>query len=169
MRSSRTASVTAATRRSLISGLAVRQTLFRRNDVLRRHHAQRVDTPAVGTGYPKLEAVDGCGVTSPRQAAKLFHEQTGDGIEAFLFREVRTEIFIELVDARDTAHRELPLRLLTDVVIVLDIELIVDLADNLLDHVLDGDQPGDAAVLIDDQRHVIAVAAEFLQQHVEPL
>src|ERR1700752_1766211 len=56
-----------------------------------------------------------------------------------------------------------------DVLIILDIELIVDLADDLLDDVLDCAQPGDAAVLIDHDRHVIAVAPEFLEQHIEPL
>ena len=53
-------------------------------------------------------------------------------------------------------------RLAADVLVVLDVELIVDLADDLLDHVLDGDQARDAAVFIDHDRHVIAVAAELL-------
>ena len=34
--------------------------------------------------------------------------------------------------------------------------LVLDLADDLLDHVLDGDEPVDAAELVDDQRHVDA-------------
>ena len=36
--------------------------------------------------------------------------------------------------------------------------LVCDLADDLLQHVLDGDQAGDCAVLVDEQRHVVAVA-----------
>jgi hypothetical protein len=36
-------------------------------------------------------------------------------------------------------------------------------------HVLDGDQAGHAAELVDHDREVVAVAAEFAQQVVEPL
>src|SRR2546430_13473466 len=56
-----------------------------------------------------------------------------------------------------------------DVLVVLDVELVVDLADDLLDDVLDGAQSGHAAVLVDHDRHVVAVAAELLQQHGETL
>ena len=44
--------------------------------------------------------------------------------------------------------------------------LVLDVADDLLHHVLDGDQPVDAAILIDDQRHVHA-RKPHLQQQVE--
>jgi hypothetical protein len=57
-----------------------------------------------------------------------------------------------------------------DVALVLgDVELVLDLADDLLEHVLDGDQPGDAAELVDHDRQVVAVAAELAQQVVEAL
>ena len=72
--------------------------------------------------------------------------------------QLRAEVLVELVDARDAAHRELPLAVAADVLIVLDVELVVDLADDLLDHVLDGAQAGDAAVLVDHDRHVVAAA-----------
>ena len=45
--------------------------------------------------------------------------------------------------------------------------LVVDLADDLLQHVLDRHQSGDAAVLVDHDRHVVARLAELAQQHVE--
>ena len=44
--------------------------------------------------------------------------------------------------------------------------LVLDLADDLLDHVLDGDEPVDAAELVDHQRHVHA-REPHLQQQVE--
>ena len=47
--------------------------------------------------------------------------------------------------------------------------LVADLADDLLDHVLDGDQPADASVFVHDHGDVVVAAAEFLQQHVQAL
>src|SRR3546814_18489919 len=45
--------------------------------------------------------------------------------------------------------------------------LVVDLADDLLQHVLDGEMAGDAAVLVDDDRPVVARLAELAKQHVQ--
>ena len=55
------------------------------------------------------------------------------------------------------------------VLIVLDVELIVDITDDLLDHVLDRDQARDPAVFVDHDRHVVAAVAKFAQQHVQAL
>ena len=95
--------------------------------------------------------------------------QSRRGVEALRLREPRAEVVVELRDARDAAHRELRCRVAADVLVVLDIELVVDLADDLLDDVLDGAQSRHAAVLIDHDRHVVAVAAELPQQHVQAL
>ena len=58
-----------------------------------------------------------------------------------------------------------------DVVLgLVEVVLVLDVADDLLEHVLDGHQAGDAAVLVDHDRHVVAVArGSRLQQHVQPL
>ena len=48
------------------------------------------------------------------------------------------------------------------VLVVVVVVLVVDVADDLLEHVLDGDEAGDAAVFVDDDRHVVAREAEFL-------
>ena len=47
--------------------------------------------------------------------------------------------------------------------------LVGDLPDDLLDEVLDGHQTRGAAVLVDDERHVVAVALHVAQQGVGPL
>src|SRR6185312_10892563 len=170
LRASRMVSVTAAARRSLMgSGLAARRPLFWRYDVLWRYYAQCVDTSAVGARHSELESIDGRGVASTGQATELLHQQPRDGIEALLFGEVRAKILVEFFDAGDATHRELTLGLLADVVIVLDIELIVDIAHDLLDDILDRHQAGHTAVLVHHERHVVTVATEFLQQDVEPL
>ena len=67
------------------------------------------------------------------------------------------------------AHQELPVALAADVLLVLDIVFIVDLADDLLDDVFHGDEPRHAAVFVDGDRHVVAADAQLLQQHVDAL
>ena len=47
--------------------------------------------------------------------------------------------------------------------------LVIDIADDLFDHVLDREQAGYAAVLVDDDGHVVAIGAELLEQDVQPL
>ncbi len=56
-----------------------------------------------------------------------------------------------------------------DVAVFLDVVLVLDFADDLLQHVLDGHQAGHAAVFVDDHGHVVVVGAELTQQHVEAL
>ncbi|GAO26313.1 hypothetical protein ALISP_6133 [Alicycliphilus sp. B1] len=51
----------------------------------------------------------------------------------------------------------------------MDIELVLDLAHDLLDHVLEGHEPGDAAELVDDDGHVVARAAKLAFERVQPL
>ncbi len=45
--------------------------------------------------------------------------------------------------------------------------LILDLADDLFDQILDGDKPVHAAIFIDDQRHVDALLLHLLQKHTD--
>jgi hypothetical protein len=52
---------------------------------------------------------------------------------------------------------------------LVEVVFVLDVADDLLQHVLDGDQAGDAAVLVDHDRHVVARGAELAQQDVEAL
>ncbi len=76
---------------------------------------------------------------------------------------------VELLDRGRAAHRKIAGIVAPDVGLVLLIEFIVDFADDLLQRILDRHQAGNAAVFIHDDRHVIAIAAEFLQQHVDAL
>jgi len=103
---------------------------------------------------------------APRHAPELLHDQAGDGVELGV-GQCRLEILVELVDARATAYAVLPIGIHADVLVVLDVEFVVDVADDLLDDVFDGHQPGNAAIFVDHQRHVIVLAAKLLQQHVE--
>src|SRR5215831_10106280 len=150
-------------------GAAGGSLIGRRQHITRRLDAQRIDAAAVGTQDAELEAVDVRDLAATRQAAELLHQEPGDGVDTLSLGKVGAEELVELLDERDAAHGELRLGITAYVQIVLDIELIVDLADDLLDDVLYGAQARYATVLIDHDRHVIAVAAKFLQQHVQSL
>ena len=82
--------------------------------------------------------------------------------------QVDPELLVEVVD------RERPVdvdRLVVDPLdrLVREVELVLDLADDLLEQVLERDDPLEAAVLVDDDRHVLAGAAELREERGEVL
>src|SRR5438067_1379208 len=90
----------ATRRREFIgSGLAAGQPLIVRHEVPGWDHAQRIDSASVGAGYPEFETVDVGSFAAPRQAAELFHQESGDGIEALFLGQIRIEVLVEFVDA----------------------------------------------------------------------
>ena len=52
---------------------------------------------------------------------------------------------------------------------LLHVELVDDLADQLLDEVLEGDEPGGAAVLVDDDRQVELLLLHLAHEVRHPL
>jgi len=77
----------------------------------------------------ELKAIDGEEFAATRQTPEMLHHESRDRIEAF-FRESRAEVLIELFHARHAAHGEVARVFRTDVVIVLDVKLVIDLADD---------------------------------------
>src|SRR5262249_10116213 len=138
-------------------------------DVARSNDSQRVDAAPVGARDTELEAIDRCGLAAPGQPAELLHQQARDGIEPLLFRQPGAEVLVEFFYSSHTPHGELPLALPAYFVPAPNTKPTASPPDALLDAIPDGHQPRPPAVLIDHDGHVIAVAAEFLQQHVEPL
>ncbi len=106
--------------------------------------------------HAELERTERDALAAARHAPELLHDQPRDRVELAL-GQLGVEVLVELVDAGAAPHAELPLALAADVLVVLDVELVIDVADDLLDDVLDRDQSGDAAVLVDHDRHVVAV------------
>src|SRR4051794_23875867 len=120
---------------SLESGLAAGKPLGRRHEIARRNYAQRIDTTPVGTGDAELKAGDVGRLTAPGQSSELFHQQTRDGVESLLLGELRAEVFVEFIDAGDAANGVLPISILADVQVFLDVELVIDLTDDLFHHI----------------------------------
>ena len=133
-------------------------------------HVQRMQAARIGAGDAEREAAQGQFLAGFRQVADRGGDQAADGV-VFVVVEVGAEAFVEIGDRGQRIDHELAVGLRRDehrlvrVVVV----LVVDLADDLLQHVLDGDQPGHAAVFVDHDRHVVARLAELAQQHVELL
>jgi len=96
------------------------------------------------------------------------HDQTADRVE-LLVAEAGAEVLVEVLDSRQGVHRVLALALAPDRLVFLDVVFVGDVAHDLLDDVLDGDEPRDAAVFVDDDRHVIAADPELLEKDVDPL
>ena len=108
-------------------------------------------------------------LAAPRQAAEVRDHQAADGV-VLLVGKVGAEGGVEIGDLRQRLDAVAPAGLGQDVVArLVEVVLVLDVADDLLEHVLDGDQAGHAAVLVHDDRHVVAAGAEFAQQHVQAL
>ena len=90
-----------------------------------------------------------------------------DGLEA-LALDLDVQPLHDLVDVHLAAEDEAAAALVDDR-LGLDVVLVADLADDLLQQVLDGDQSGGAAVLVDDDGALRLLALKLLQQLGHPL
>ena len=97
-----------------------------------------------------------------RHAADAGQHVAADGLEALgLDRHVQP--IAHLVDAGLGAEHPRSVALVHDR-LGLDVVLVADLADDLLEQVLERHQPGRPAVLVDHDRHLHLAALEFLQE-----
>ena len=115
-----------------------------------------------------LQARDHDLVTVGRHPAGGFVNQPRQGFAAVVQGQVHAENVAQVV--------EIDLRIHFQGALVdpfeetfLFVELVFDLADDLLEHVLEGDQTCGAAVLVDHHGHMDALGAELLEHLVETL
>src|SRR6476620_12688081 len=129
---------------------------------------KRMQSTRIGARDAETEATERQFLAGFRQVSDRRRHQAADGV-VFVIVEISTEALVEVGDRRQCIHdilavglrRDQRLRILGLVVFVIDV------SDDLLEHVLDRDQSGDATVLVDHDRHVVARLAELAQQHVE--
>ena len=110
-----------------------------------------------------------CSTSSPGCGgpAELAEDEAGDRV-VVLLRQLGAELLVEVVDRERAVDADAvvvdPLdRLVGQVVLVLD------LADDLLEQVLERDDPLDGAVLVDNEGQVLVLAAELGEQRGEVL
>ena len=101
------------------------------------------------------------------RASELAEDEAADRVEV-LVRQVGAEPLVELVDREHAVDAVGVLVDLLDLHLG-DVELVLDLADDLLDQVLERDDAGHRAVLVDDDGEVLVRPAELLQQRREIL
>src|SRR5579885_1428501 len=128
-------------------------------------HGQLQHPARVGLGDAEHEAAEGDLLARFGQVAEFGRDHAADGVE-FVLREAAAEALVEIGDRGERVDQEAAVGLRLDQLLarrIVLVVLVVDLADDLLEHVLDGDEPGHAAVLVDHDRHVIARQAKLLE------
>ena len=93
---------------------------------------------------------------------RVAEDEAADGVPV-LVGEGHAEQLVELVDGQAAVDPQLAVGELLDIV-VLDVVLVDDLADQLLEAVLQRDEAGDAAVLVDEERHVELLGLHLAHQ-----
>ena len=133
-------------------------------------HRELMHAPRIGLRHLEMEAAELGFFAGFGQMAHFAGDHAADGVE-LVVAELAAEALVEIGDRRQRADQEAAVGLRLDQFGfgLVDIVLVVDVADDLLEHVLDRDEAGDAAVFVDDDRHVVAREAEFLEQDVEAL
>ena len=121
-----------------------------------------VDPPALGVEHLDAQAVELEALADRRDAADVRQQIAADGLEPFAL-DLDVQPLRDLVDVHLAAEDEAAVAFVDDR-LRLDVVLVADLADDLLEQILDGDQPGGPAVFVDDDRALRLLALKLLQQ-----
>src|SRR4249919_1281373 len=122
---------------------------IRRSGVGMHADMQGVQAARIGAGHAEAEAAQREFLAGFRQVADRGGEQAADGV-VFVVVEIGAEAFVKIADGRERIDHEMAVGLRCDQLVIVGgvVVLVVDLADDLFQHVLDGDQAGDAAVFV---------------------
>ena len=124
---------------------------------------------AVGTQYLKADAVDVDQLVAPGNMPRVIQDEAADRV-ARIAAELNTQRRIEVLDTGSRLDAVAPAPIDLDVVRrFVKVVFVLDIADNLLEHVLDRNQAADPRVFINDDRHVIMRDAKLAQQDIEAL
>ena len=118
----------------------------------RRARAKR--TPSISTSSPSSGSRPRCSSTTPPIVASWWSSNSTPRRSSTSRTGAQPAITV-------------PLGLLAHRLALLGVELVLDLAHDLLEDVLERDQPDHGAVLVDDEREVLAQLAQALEQLVD--
>src|SRR5262245_8174103 len=110
------------------------------------------DAAALDLDDLEREIVDVDGLAHVRHATEVRQQIPAHGFEA-LALDIDVQPLTHLVDAHLAAEDETAVALVRDG-LALDIVFVANLADDLLEQILDGHQASGAAVLVDHDRHL---------------
>ncbi|CAM2151793.1 hypothetical protein PT2222_270013 [Paraburkholderia tropica] len=132
-------------------------------------HQQHVHLAGVGAQHLENQVAETHLLAAMRHVAEMIRHVTADCVHFFI-GEMGAERLVELHEFGERAHAEAAVGRSDDVAAFLvEVVFVLDVADDLLQHVLDRDQAGHAAVFVHDDGDVIAVLPEVVQQHVQAL
>src|SRR5262245_7400867 len=120
------------------------------------------DAPTLDLEHLDVENIDVEALADVRHASQMREQVTADRFETLAF-DFHAESIHHLIDAHLSAEDKRPLCLLDDC-LAFDVILVANLADDLFQEILDGDEPGGAAVLIHDDRHLRLAPLHLFQQ-----
>ena len=116
---------------------------------------------------------DGClpvaergGFADFRHFAEDVLDVAADGV-GFFIGERHVEGFVEGGDGGEGAYLVAAVAVGADGGVGDFVVFVVDFADDFFDDVFDGDEAGEVAVFVDDERHVVAVGLEVAQHRVQ--
>src|SRR5262245_44810169 len=124
--------------------------------------AHFVDAPAFDLEHLHVETIDLEAFADVRHSPQMRQEVPAHGFET-LPLDFDAEAIHHFVNAHLSAEDERSFLLLDDG-FTFDVVLVPNLADDLLQQVLDAHQPGGAAVLIDDDGHLRLASLHLLEQ-----
>ena len=123
--------------------------------LLLRVYAQFLDAPGICVQHLELDAARVAHQLAPRRdAAGEREHETPDRVDVLLLLgrdELKVEMPLERLDGHARIGDEAKTRVLADQRLVGDVMLVVDLADHLLDQILDGDEAVRAAIFVDHE------------------
>src|SRR4051794_18546967 len=125
---------------------------FRRDLLVRRRREKRdgqpLDARSLDFVDAEAHAVGLALVADPGGAPEHAEDEPGDRV-VVLLRQLAAELLVEVVDGECPVDAD---RVVVDALdrFVRKVELVLDLADDLLEHVLERDDPLHAAVLVED-------------------
>ncbi len=126
------------------------------------------DAPPVGRLDRERQPVELDGVARRRDPTDTVVDEAADRVVLLLVLQLELDVeqLAELVDVRPPVDARLVVGEPDDHRL-LDVVLVLDLADDLLEQVLDRDEAGRAAVLVEDDRDVDLPALELVEQVVD--
>src|SRR5690606_16417850 len=132
------------------------------------NHFDALDAAAIAAQHAEPEPAEIELLAAPRQAAQLVHDEPADRV-VFLIAQVSCKEVVEVLYSDQRQHVVPSLALFLNERGGLGIVLVVDVADDLLEDVLDRREAGHAPVLVDDDGDMVVALPELRQQRVQTL
>src|SRR5260221_7181631 len=138
------------------------------DDLLRgRTQTDPDDAAIAGLEDRVLEESGGEGLSALRKMPELGEDVSGEGLEAAVLRQFRSDFAVDLRDVQAGVDLDPPVGETPDRVQSGLVELVLDVTDDLPDDVAESDESGRPAVFVQHDRELDLLAAELRQEFGE--